>query len=446
MFVLVLAWTLAGAAPPPASEPAGADEKAVPPRAQQPGPDRTKVVRDAVPGSILHGQGKTIWRRIVGTVKVLDASTLEFADGTRIELDLAVPCPEQMAMNEGVLYPAGKEAADFLRKLVGNKVVLCVQAGGPWMGFAGEVSIERTMIANGWALADHSTLHPDEIIARENKRGLWRGKFLLPDAWRAGVRLPGEPPPPKLKDEREARQLILEYGRVDEALPTIIARVVKDVPDLRRIHFRGGKLTDAGLAALSPLSALEELDIASCPISDAGLASLKSFPRLKKLSLPENPSNAGLAHVSHLAELEELTLIHWRGNPVTDAGLAHLSGLRRLRRLTLRKLAISDAGWTQLAGLEELKVLSMYGIPVTDAGARNLAQLKSLEYLDVGTSEITDAGALHLAGLNRLRVLLVPNRVTEATKLRLQKAIPNLKFEGNPEDILPDHRKPRSGS
>jgi hypothetical protein len=79
---------------------------------------------------------------------VLDVSTLEFADGTRIELDLAVPCPEQMAEIEGVLYPAGKEAADFLRKLVGDKTVSCLQAGGPWIGFAGEASIERAMIAN----------------------------------------------------------------------------------------------------------------------------------------------------------------------------------------------------------------------------------------------------------------------------------------------------------
>src|SRR5262245_11192714 len=193
-----------------------------------------------------------------------------------------------MAMMEGVLYPAGKAAADFLRNLVGDKTVSCLQAGGPWMAYAGEVNLERAMIANGWALADHSSLHADEIIARDNKRGLWRGKFMLPDTWRAGVRLPGEPPPPKLKDEREARQLIWEYGGDAEALPTVIARVVSDVPGMRRIYFSpGGQLNDAGLVALSPLSALEVLDIASCGnISDAGLAGLKSFPRLKKLSLP----------------------------------------------------------------------------------------------------------------------------------------------------------------
>ena len=45
---------------------------------------------------------------------------------------------------------------------------------------------------NGWALAHHSGMNGAEIIARENKRGLWRGQFLDPDDWRAGKRLPGE--------------------------------------------------------------------------------------------------------------------------------------------------------------------------------------------------------------------------------------------------------------
>jgi endonuclease YncB( thermonuclease family) len=48
------------------------------------------------------------------------------------------------------------------------------------------------MVVNGWALANHSSLHAAEIIARENKRGLWRGQFVRPDEWRAGKRLPEE--------------------------------------------------------------------------------------------------------------------------------------------------------------------------------------------------------------------------------------------------------------
>jgi endonuclease YncB( thermonuclease family) len=56
----------------------------------------------------------------------------------------------------------------------------------------GETNLEYAMIINGWALAHHSGMNPAEIFARERKRGLWRGEFIDPEAWRSGKRLPGE--------------------------------------------------------------------------------------------------------------------------------------------------------------------------------------------------------------------------------------------------------------
>jgi endonuclease YncB( thermonuclease family) len=48
------------------------------------------------------------------------------------------------------------------------------------------------MVRHGWALSHHSAMEPWEVIARENKRGMWRGKFVGPERWRKGERLPGE--------------------------------------------------------------------------------------------------------------------------------------------------------------------------------------------------------------------------------------------------------------
>ena len=50
----------------------------------------------------------------------------------------------------------------------------------------------EVLVRNGWALADHSAMEPAGLIARENKRGRWRGKFIPPKRWRNGERLPGE--------------------------------------------------------------------------------------------------------------------------------------------------------------------------------------------------------------------------------------------------------------
>jgi hypothetical protein len=41
-------------------------------------------------------------------------------------------------------------------------------------------------------MAHHTGMASWESIARENKRGIWRGEFILPEKWRKGERLPGE--------------------------------------------------------------------------------------------------------------------------------------------------------------------------------------------------------------------------------------------------------------
>ena len=48
------------------------------------------------------------------------------------------------------------------------------------------------MVRNGWALAHHEGMEAWQAIAREKKRGLWRGEFVAPERWRKGERLPGE--------------------------------------------------------------------------------------------------------------------------------------------------------------------------------------------------------------------------------------------------------------
>ena len=59
-------------------------------------------------------------------------------------------------------------------------------------GFVGETNLNIEMVRNGWAISDHSIMDAWEIIARENKRGLWQGQFVVPKKWRKGERLPGE--------------------------------------------------------------------------------------------------------------------------------------------------------------------------------------------------------------------------------------------------------------
>lgn len=366
------------------------------------------------------------WTR--SKVKVLDANTLLLEDGTKYRLNTVAPELDQMGLMDGRLYPAGQEAAEFLRRLIGDQPVLCFDR----IAYVGDKNIIHELVINGWAMHHHSSTAPAEVIARESKRGLWRGRFVEPIDWRAGVRLPGEAPPPKL-DDRQAVSLLQRYGGRDTALPAVIARIVNDLPHTRRLDLYRTALTDEQLAKLASLSELEELSV-GWGVTDAGLAHLKSLPRLRHLNLHmKKITDAGLQHLAQVTPLQDLVLSR---TLITDAGLKHLSGLVRLRYLDLSGNELTDAGLGELRSLKSLKVLAMAGTHITNKGVAHAKELVNLEYLDVSDTELTGAGIEQLIGLKRLRVLKVPSRVGDTTRGRLRAALPSLAFEGRPEDVL----------
>ena len=55
------------------------------------------------------------------------------------------------------LYPCSREAAEFLRQLIGDSPVTCFRYAddhGPWWGYVGDVYLRQAMNLGGWALAD----------------------------------------------------------------------------------------------------------------------------------------------------------------------------------------------------------------------------------------------------------------------------------------------------
>lgn len=169
---------------------------------RQPEEARGATVKDEVRGGIAFRPEKRTWIRISGKVKVRAAHTLVYEDGSEVRLDGMMEAPEleQKGLIDGKFYPCGKDAAEFLRKLIGDRGVTCIvhrdnvegkkMRGGA--AFVGETCLNIEMVRNGWAISDHEGMDGFEILARENKRGLWRGTFVVPGRWRAGDRLPGE--------------------------------------------------------------------------------------------------------------------------------------------------------------------------------------------------------------------------------------------------------------
>jgi hypothetical protein len=171
----------------------------------------------------------------------------------------------------------------------------------------------------------------------------------------------------------------------------------------------------AATAEVAPRCCVDEVtNAALAQLAGAGPKGLDLFQR--------KVTDACLANVGQLTALESLDLGHTH---VTDAGLVHLPGLTRLEDLDLSYTQVTDAGLVHLAGLRRLGVLCLARTQATDAGLPVLSELTVLKKLDLSWTEISDAGVVHLSGLVHLRELsLACHRITDA---RLPYLVPHLR-------------------
>jgi endonuclease YncB( thermonuclease family) len=130
---------------------------------------------------------------------ITDGDTLTLS-GAPYRLDgIDAPHTDQVCLDEkGTVWTCGIEARDQLRKFVGTRDVRCDgkkydpiyrnrRIGRCWV--EGEaVSLNQWLVREGWALNFES--HPkdrfksDQDNARDNRKGLWKGCFVEPQALR----------------------------------------------------------------------------------------------------------------------------------------------------------------------------------------------------------------------------------------------------------------------
>lgn len=177
--------------------------------------------------------------------------------------------------------------------------------------------------------------------------------------------------------------LVTSPGITDRGLDQL-----KGLVNLSFLSVSSPGITTAGLDALRDMSRLAMLNVRDSKVAD--LAPIRHLTGLASLSLPSSRiDDAGLAH---LGELKALTYLNLSRSRITDAGLAHVGKLTALTILILDDTAIGDAGLAQLAGLDELGALSLAGTRVTDAGLLPLQGMKLCEQVDVRRTKVTEAG------------------------------------------------------
>jgi hypothetical protein len=140
---------------------------------------------------------------------------------------------------------------------------------------------------------------------------------------------------------------------------------------------------------------------------DGDLDYLKNLHRVVSLSIPEavGITDIGLAALSKLDDLSELNLTrldHYRFPlrqdlvPFTDACVVHLRALPRLEALTLAGNRITDRGLAQIAEMTSLKTLDLTATEISDAGLSYLQAMKGLQSVNLGATRVTREGITKL--------------------------------------------------
>jgi endonuclease YncB( thermonuclease family) len=129
-----------------------------------------------------------------GNAQAKDGDSLTL-NGTEVRL-FGIDAPElnQSCGGNTGEYPCGREAREALRGLLRSKLINCKSLETDRYGRAvsvcwdGKLEINNEMVRQGWAIAyfRHATAYAKaQKEARAAKRGIWRGKFEMPENYRA---------------------------------------------------------------------------------------------------------------------------------------------------------------------------------------------------------------------------------------------------------------------
>ena len=142
---------------------------------------------------------------IIGISKVIDGDTVQI-DNFKIRLE-GIDAPEmrqkckreflKISSTIGFIfykdYNCGEVSKKKLKDKINETEIKCISSSKDRYKrhiatcFKGQTNLNQWMVKNGYAIAYrryNKKYIPDEDFAKENKLGLWKGKFMKPEKWR----------------------------------------------------------------------------------------------------------------------------------------------------------------------------------------------------------------------------------------------------------------------
>lgn len=154
--------------------------------------------------AIVCGQTAFAAGEFSGRPKVLDGDTLDFAGRVVRLAGIDAPELDQTCRAAGRAWACGREARWAALNRVSPHWVTCVAQGRDvagteravcYLAGIGQEDLGAWLLRQGWALAEPGAdpaYHAAQASAQSAGRGLWRGRFVAPWAWRLGQRLPDD--------------------------------------------------------------------------------------------------------------------------------------------------------------------------------------------------------------------------------------------------------------
>ncbi|XP_010742474.3 uncharacterized protein si:ch73-173p19.1 [Larimichthys crocea] len=165
-----------------------------------------------------------------------------------------------------------------------------------------------------------------------------------------------------------------------------------ELSSLQTLNLDGTGVTESSLEHLASHPTLSSLSLAGIPVADGNQAlQIISGLKLTQLTLPGRHSvtDSGLAFLSRLSLLSELDLTDY--THVTDQGVSQLSTMSRLKKLSLSNTQVTDAGLPSLRGLQEVQELCLDRTAVTSRGVAELITcLPHLQVLGLASTQVGD--------------------------------------------------------
>ena len=142
---------------------------------------------------ILYSSASFAEKKIEGKAIIIDGDTIHIGKNKIRLHGIDAPETNQTCTNKNKIWNCGIQSTIALEKFVLEKKVYCeiidVDRYKRFVGicFANKININQYMVQNGWAIAYRyysSDYINDENIAKNNKAGIWQGKFQDPYLFR----------------------------------------------------------------------------------------------------------------------------------------------------------------------------------------------------------------------------------------------------------------------